>query len=107
MVDSNVATGQRLLFEDRARGGAMVEVTLVCVDRTVLPPEQEEERGYTVMLPDGRERNTLRSRLRLLEATAATEDASGASLSVWASVALAGVVGTTLVCRRSVHSRPT
>ena len=65
VVDSNVATGQQLLFEDKARGGAMVEVTLVSVDRTVLPPEQEEERGYTVRLPDGRERNTLRARLWL------------------------------------------
>ena len=80
MVDSNVATGQRLLFEDKANGGAMVEVTLVTVDRAVLPPEQEEERGYTVRLPDGRERNTLRSRLRLLEATAATEDSSAVGL---------------------------
>lgn len=57
-------TGQRLLFEDEASGSTL-EVTLVVVDRTVLPAEQETERGYTVRLPDGRERNTLRARLRL------------------------------------------
>ena len=56
--------GQQLLFEDRA-SGSTVEVTLVVVDRTALPAEQEAERGYTVRLPDGRERNTLRARLRL------------------------------------------
>eukprot|EP01047_Picozoa_sp_COSAG01_P099455 COSAG01_NODE_29468_length_636_cov_22.785847_2_plen_63_part_00 len=38
---------------------------LVAVDRSALPPEQEHERGYTVRLPDGSERNTLASRLRL------------------------------------------
>jgi hypothetical protein len=57
--------GQKVVFEDRARGGMLVDVVLRTVDRSAMPPEQEHERGYTVQLPDGRERNTLASRLQL------------------------------------------
>ena len=59
--------GTRLLFEDKKAGG-VVEVVLVAVDREVLSAEQEAERGYTVRLLDGSERNTLRARLRLPDA---------------------------------------
>ena len=43
----------------------VVVVTLMVVDR--IAGEPPENWGYTVRLPDGRERNTVRARLRLRE----------------------------------------
>ena len=78
-VPERWSAGQQLLFEDRA-SSSTVEVTLVVVDQTVLPPEQEAERGYTVRLHDGRERNTLRVRLRLLPQPEKVAVAGGRSM---------------------------
>ena len=49
-------TGERLLYWKR---GVLVSVTLVGVDRTAMPPEQEVDRDYTVRLESGQERNTI------------------------------------------------
>lgn len=55
----------------------MVEVVLVSTNRSVLPPEQEADRGHTVRLPDGSQRNTIRSRLRVPEEVVAAATGPG------------------------------
>jgi hypothetical protein len=62
---ASMCAGQQLIYEDRAHSSELVDVVLVMVDPSALPPEQEHTRSYTVWMPDGRERNTLAERLQV------------------------------------------
>eukprot|EP01046_Picozoa_sp_COSAG06_P022189 COSAG06_NODE_1704_length_8655_cov_104.626812_5_plen_589_part_00 len=78
-AEVELVVGQQVEYEDRARGNRKLVVRLVHIERAVGPGE---EPFYTIELPDGGgERQTERSRLRVLTQQQAPPQAAAAAVA--------------------------